>query len=160
MSKISDLKFTRITDPDMFQLVPRYLFEQIDGLDKEAIDLIYNMGASVLTIPLIREKRLVRIANPFVWIVVLSNSDHKIKGFLWFDINVIEKHIFIKIFSVDKEYQSTSNAVSKELTDYIFSLPIDEKYKGRILAQNAHPKAAERHGWKRSKNVLIEIERS
>jgi len=158
MPDISELQFTRIVD---IQLIPRELFEQVDGLDENAIDLIYSLGAGIFTIPapsLYEKGKFVKILSPFVWLVVLQDAEHKIKGFLWAEINVFEKHIFIQMCSIDKKYQSASNVVSKEITNYLFNLPIDKKYKSKIVMATAHPKVFERYGWKKRKRVLMEIE--
>ena len=159
MPDINDLKFWRVTDPAVFQVIPRRLFEQIKELDDEMIENFYQFGTEILTVPVVRNGKLCRVPNPIIWIAVLHDVAHEMKGFVWAEFNIIEKHIFIQAYSVDKEYQSTNGATEKKVVDYLFSLPVPDEIKTKIKMVTARPKVfEEKHGWKRSNNVLMELD--
>jgi hypothetical protein len=156
--KIDELKFQRVVDPAIIQVIPHRLFEQIKELDKDKIDMLYACANDILTLPAVNNLgQLVRVANPVIWFAVLHDIAHVIKGFLWVEIDVIEEHLYIQAFSVDKKYQTKDGAVNKKLIDYLFNLPIPDKLKQKIKMATINPKAAEKWGWKRSKNALMEI---
>jgi hypothetical protein len=159
MSDVSELTFTRVIDPFVFNLIPRHLFEQIDELDKEGIDNMISCGSSIITSSVFNDKgALLRIPNPLVHIVVMTDTENKIRGFFWAKIDVIEKQIFIYASSVDKKYQSNSSAVSDAVIKYLFDLPVDKSFKRKVVSVTTRPKAFERYGWVRSKQVLMEKE--
>ena len=158
MSKIDELKFVRIIDPAVIQAIPRYLFEQIKDNDEKKIDMIYAYASEMLTLPSFNNYgQLVRVANPAIWFAIMHDISHQIKGFLWVDIDLIERHLYIQACSVDKEFQSNSGAVNRKILDYLFGLPIPDEFKQKIQMATLRPKEFERKGWKRSKNVLMEI---
>jgi RecA-family ATPase len=157
MSDINELTLTRVIDPFVFNLIPRYLFEQIDGMDKEGVDNMITCGSSIITTLISNDKgQLFRTPNPLVHIVVMTDLENKIKGFFWAAIDVIEKHIFIYAMSVDKKYQPNTADFSDAVTKYLFDLPIEVKFKQKIVSATTRPKAFERYGWSRSKRVLME----
>ena len=143
MSDINELNFIRITVPDMFRIIPRYLFEQIEGLDGDGIDLIYK-GHFVL--------------DPLNFFVVMSNQEDKntIKGFFWAIVSVLEKRIVLYAVSVDKQYQKFKTELNKRVIDYLFNLPVKVEYKQIIICETARPKALEAYGWSKSKRILME----
>lgn len=157
MPEIDDLQFVRVVDPAVFAVIPRSLFEQIKELDDQAIDAIYANAMSIMTIPVVNEQGLPigRFPKQNVWIAILHDVAHQIKGFLWFDIDVIERLIFVKAASIDKEYQSNNGEVAKCFRDYLMNLPTPFK---KIMWATATPKAYEKHGWVRSKRVLMETQ--
>lgn len=157
--KLDELKFTRIVVPDLFALIPRYLFEQIKELDDEAIDAIRGNATLIMTVPIMDENGKVTGQLPAlnVWIALLYDADLGIKGFLWVEIDLIEKRIFVQACSVDKEYQSTDGAFSKKVVDYLRSLNIPDEIKSNIQLATTTPKAYEKFGWKRTNKVLMEL---
>lgn len=138
---IDDLKFVRV---GRFDYIPRYLFEQINELDSEAIDRIYQLG------PMFSQ-------SPLTLLYVLVDEVKKIKGVLWGMVDVIEGVIYVKVFSVDKEYQSPDGLIIEKAVDYILSLTEGSKLKKEIQFQTTHPNAYEKAGAKRSKYTLMEF---
>jgi len=147
------LTFFRLTAPNSINHVPRYLFEQVKDLDEGAIDRLYQYSSSVLTVVVPSEQGLVRIPNDLVWIAVLQDEGHKIKGFLWLDFDIIEQYIFVQLLTVDKEYQFGD--ILEKSMDYIMNLDIPDVFKKRIEWATTRPKAFERIGWKRAERVLM-----
>jgi len=157
---INDLIFIRVIDPAAFRAIPRYLFEQIKGTDDVMIDRLNQCASEILTTPVVNENgQLIRIPNPIVCIASLHDIARQIKGFLWAEIDIIERHIFVQAYSVDKEYQSNNGAVEKRMVKYLFDLPIPDEFKTKIKMATLQPKVfEEKFGWKRSNKVLMEIE--
>ncbi|GAG06433.1 unnamed protein product [marine sediment metagenome] len=157
--KLEDLKFVRIIDPQLFAVIPRYLFEQIKELNGEMIDAIRENATNILTVPVMNEKGVVVGTLPKlnVWIAALYDVDLGIKGFLWANFDGIEKCIYVHACSVDKEYQSADGAFINKVVEYLRSLPISEKFKNKILMSTSRPKAFEKRGWNRSKKIFMEF---
>jgi len=161
MSDISELKFVQVIDPNVFNILIgtcRHLFKQIEDMDDEKIDVLCKFSSSILTTSVFENGRFLRIPNPLVHIAVLVDNDNKFKGFLWAGIDIVEKHIFIYAFSLDKKYQSSAQADSDAVIKYLKDLPVADEYKQKILTATLRPKGYERCGWKRSKKVLMEFE--
>ena len=159
MPKIDELTFVRAIDPAVVQAIPRYLFEQIKDMDEQKIEMIYGYATSILTVPAVNAiGQIVSVPNPLIWMVIMHDVSHQIKGFLWAKIDIIERRIFVQACSVDRDYQGTNGAVEKRVVDYLFGLPIPDDLKQKIVMSTSRPKACEKHGWHRSKKVLMEIE--
>lgn len=158
MSKFQELRFFPVIDPGFFEFVPQYLFEQIKEINPEAIDRIYKYGSSIVTsINIGPEGQLMRVPNPLVKVAVLFDIKNEIKGFLWAEIDVVENRIFVQAYSVDRKYQSKNGEAIQAMIDYLWNLPIDEKFKRKIVTSTARPKALERRGWKCSEKILMEL---
>jgi len=156
---LSDLKFVRIIAPELFAVIPRYLFENIKELDEKMIDVIYENAAGIMTVPVMNERGVVAGSLPKlnVWIAVLHDATHQIKGFLWVEFDVLERRIFVQACSVDAEYQSTDGAFIKKGIEYLRNLPLSDDMKSNIQMATVKPKAFEKHGWKRTKKVLMRL---
>lgn len=156
---IDDLKFVRITDPQVFAIIPRSLFEQIKEINSDTIDMIYKNAADIMMVPILNDKGVIvwNLPKQNVWIAVLHDISHQIKGFLWASFNSIEKCIYIQACALDKEYQLNNGAVTKKGVEYLRSLPIPDDIKANIRMATIKPKAFEKSGWKRSKKILMEF---
>jgi len=148
--KFEDLKFVRLTEPGQFNLIPRYLFEQVKDEDL-IIDRVYQYGPHSL-------------AHPFTFFHVLVEKDTAlIKGFLWAEIDVYTNILFVNIFSVDREYQGddalkiTLDFAEKiqeeqQLTKIQMITPRPEACEARDKRMNEKPRL------KRSKITILEIQ--
>jgi len=144
MADINELQFFRIVDPRGLVFLPRFrhLIEQIKDINTDRFyDYIINI-----------------VMNPAVWLVLLHDKENIIKGFLWANVDILEEQIYIRAFSVDREYQSLNGEIEKKAVKYLFDLPIDERFKKKIVMSTTRAKACEKFGWKRSEKVLMEIE--
>jgi len=156
---MDNLKFVRIIDQGAFNCIPRYLFEQIKDLDSDAIGRLYQYASSILTIVGLDEGgQIIRVPNPLVHIAVLIDDKHKIKGFFWFQFDPIEQLTFIQEYSVDRSYQSANGDLLNQAKTYVMGLPIPDEYKRVIRWATTKPDAFEKHGFRRAKKVLMEIE--
>lgn len=136
--KFEDLKFIRVTDPDIFRLVvPRRLFEQVKDSTFN-IDRIYQLADNF-------------IKSPCTHFFVLADEDNVVKGVLWAYVNVFNETVQVNLFSVDKEYQF-NNAL--ELTLKFIRSWADNL---KITCLTTRPKAYEKAGWQHGKQIMMEI---
>jgi hypothetical protein len=96
-----------------------------------------------------------QMLNPFSHLYYLANPENLIKGVLWFCIDPLTKDLIIQTYSVDKEYSKEGGAVDK-----LISLIKDIVYKAKLKKTywiTNHPRHSQRHGFKKSKSVLMEF---
>lgn len=141
MPELDELKFVRTFD---FALIPRTLFEQVKEMDAAMIDRVYRFG------PLIG-------GNPLTLLYVLIDQVNKIKGVLWSEINIIEAIIYVRLLSVDKEYQSPNGELLNKAIEFLFSLPTGPELKKEIWFEAMRPGAYEKIGARRAKRIKMEI---
>jgi len=102
---LNDLKFVRTFD---FRHIPRYLFEQVEETDSAMIDRIYRFGSDFAV-------------SPLTLLYVLVDVDYRIKGVLWAEIDLIDAIIFIRLLSIDKEYQSLDSKLLNKVKDFLLN---------------------------------------
>jgi len=148
MFDVKDLQFVRLTDdkpafikPSIINLVPRQLWEQIEDLDRNSIDLIYQSSF---------------LFDPLNWFVVMHDKEHKVQGFFWAIVCPLERRIVLYAVSISRNYQKYKTELNKLIVDYLFNLPVKPEYKQLIIAETTKAKALEAHGWMRSKRILME----
>ena len=145
--KFSDLKFVRLTQPEQFSLVPRYLFEQIKGSDFK-IDRLYQFGPMLL-------------ASPLTFFYILAEKEQLEKGYapakgiLWVEVNPFNDDIHVHVFSIDKEYQN--NGAMAEGIKKVGEIRDIEQLNGKIVTTTTRPKAFEKAGLKKSKRIFMEL---
>jgi len=159
---INELEFVRLVPPNNLTLIPRYLLEQVKGIDARTIDAIYTYANDIMTYPVVNEKGVVvgRIAKTSVWVAVLQDITHVIKGFIWAEFDPIERRVFIQGCSVDRGYQSNNGEVLRRMIDYVKSLNIPQEWKNNIQMTTIQPEAFERVGCSRSRKVLMELKKN
>jgi N-acetylglutamate synthase-like GNAT family acetyltransferase len=95
-----------------------------------------------------------QIHNPYNYLFALIDSDRKIHGYLWAEVNALDHSLFINTFSISKEYWGKGEAIYKA-TEFIKKL--QEKINSpRIFWITTNEKFFSKHGFKKSKNVLME----
>lgn len=149
--KFSDLKFVRLTEPEQFSLIPRYLFEQVKGFDFK-IERLYQFGPILL-------------ASPLTFLYALADKESSlIKGILWAEVNPLDNQLKVHAFSIDREYQQNMDGEFKHdstalnlALDFIRKLQKENNVDNKIEIVTLRPHAYERVGWKKSKKVLMEI---
>lgn len=147
MPELTDLKFVRNYD---FDIVPRYLLEQIPGREWN-IDTLYHYG------PLF-------ISNPFNWLYVLVDVGQVIKGVLWATVDPVLETLAVNILSVDREYQQVNGSLRRSQSK-IVKMAIDflgkeikkTNLKPKIIWTTTRPKPFELTGCKRSKRIVMEV---
>jgi ribosomal protein S18 acetylase RimI-like enzyme len=79
----------------------------------------------------------------------MHDEVHVIKGFVWAEIDLIEKLLYIQALSVDREYQGVNRDVEKAVADEMFKIIDQSKdfgLKNKIVMTTTRPKALEKAG--------------
>lgn len=141
MNRFDELRFIRIQD---FNLIPRYLMEQVKGGDTK-VNRVLQFGTQIAK-------------DPLTLLYVLADTQNKIKGFLWAEIDVFDEVIHVNTLSLDKEYQDRNGTALLKTVDFLKSLLEGSKLQKKITFSTNRPKAFERLGFKRTALVNMEIE--
>ncbi len=142
MSEFSDLKFIRLTSTAQFGIIPEYLFEQLK--EQPDIKRVYQVGA-------------LAIASPLVFIYVMADSNHKIKGVLWLDINLLEKFVFVELLSLDREYQSETGDAIMHVVEFIKTIQFGPEVTKKIVFATTRPGKFTNLGFIKNKKVIMEL---
>ncbi len=82
------------------------------------------------------------------------NEEKKIHGYLWAEVNILDGSLFVNTFSIGKEYWGKGKAIPMVID---FLRVLREKSKAtRVFWISTNEKFFLKHGFKRSKNVLME----
>lgn len=146
--KIEDLRWVRVFTPVH---IPTYLVDQVRDRDFTVDDFYKYQEQSCL-----RMTKEGPSLNPFNHLYVLANSENITKGFLWFTIDALSKDICIHTFSMDKEYWLKGKAVEK-LASFIKDIRRKASLNKVYWVTN-YEKHSMRHGFKRSKSILMEYD--
>jgi exoribonuclease R len=151
MKSMEELEFVRTKD---FNLIPVYLFNQFKDLKADPKDL-YFWGSTAAN-------------NPLTLLYVAVNKQHKIKGFMWAILDVLERVVHVKALTIDKDYQGgniiakAKDKLEEEIRQYNKkadgSLKINNKIKFYTTRSGAFEKAGKELGWKMSKQAIMEID--
>ena len=142
--KIAELKVHRAKSAEDIMRIPSGLLRQVGGLD---IDKVYENAEAL-------------VSSPNVWIMLLSDVTGHIRAVLWFTIDVFENQLVVYLFAVDPEYQSCNLNHARWIGGFLFNLVvIPERYRQKIQWLTERPKLYERFGVKRSRRVILEIDR-
>ena len=143
-----ELRWVRVFSPIH---IPKYLVEQVRDREFSVPDFYKYQELNCL-VPGKEGPTL----NPFNHLYVLVNEGNIVKGFLWFVVDPLTKDIVINTFSMDKEHWGGGKAV-KMLSDHVKEILKKLKLKKVYWITN-YPKHSERHGFKRSRSVLMEYQ--
>jgi hypothetical protein len=135
--KFNNLKFIRIFD---LNLIPRDLIEQVKNTELNT-DLLYQIGDNVTS-------------SPFTLLYAISNEESGVVGVLWASVAVIEDTLWGQMASVRKEYQD--GTIIPAMMDFLQKIR-GELGLGHLKCITTRPRALERYGWKRSKNIIMEV---
>lgn len=141
-----ELRWIRVFTPTH---IPKYLVEQIRHRDFSIEDFFKYQES--LCIKMTPDGPSL---NPMNHLYVLANDENLTKGFVWFIIDALSKAICIQSYSIDKEYWNNGKAVSK-LSVFIKDFLKKSKLEKVYWITN-YPKHSEKHGFKRSRSVLME----
>lgn len=148
MKNSDDLRWVRVFSPIH---IPKYLVEQVRDRDYTVPDFYKYQELNCLI-----DGKDGPTLNPFNHLYVLVDEGNIVKGFLWFVVDPLSKDIIINTFSMDKEYWCSGKAV-KKLSDHVKEILKKLKLKKVYWITN-YPKHSERHGFKRSRSVLMEYQ--
>lgn len=136
------MQWIRLITPDV---IPKYLVEQVRDKDYSVEDFYKYQKINCMHGEMI---------NPFNHLYALCNEENEVKGFLWFVIDPLTKDILLNTYSVDKEYWYGGKAV-EWLTHHMKNI-LNKLNLKKVYWANNYPKHALKHGFKRSKAVLME----
>lgn len=137
-----DLEFIKVRIPQNVRYIPACLIENVKGN-------LYNPQQFY-------EYQQQQIDNPFNLLYVLAGKDHCIWGYLWAELSQFDNTLFVNTFSVDKKYWFKGKCMPKVIQ---FLDKLKEKHEcPRVFWITVNDKFFAKHGFKRSKNVLMEYQ--
>lgn len=137
LPSIDNLSFVRLKIP---KLIPSELIENVKGRTFTPAQF-YKYQES-------------QIDNPYNHLYVLVDADKKIHGYLWAEVNSLDDSLFVNTFSVDKQYWGKGAAIPKVIE---FLAILRERCKSpKVFWISTNPRFFEKHGFKKSKNTLLE----
>lgn len=137
MASATELEFCRLRIP---HLIPLELIESVKGRTFTSEQFYAYQEAQK--------------ENPNNHLYVLIDKDKKIHGFLWAESNCMEGSLFINTFSIGKAYWGKGEAIPKVI-EFLRMLKAKTKAE-RVYWITTNEKFFLKHGFKRSKNVLME----
>lgn len=135
--KVTDLEFVKLKIPT---LLPTSLIESVKGRNFTPEQFI-----------LYQEQQM---DNPANLLYVLIDQDRKIHGYLWAEVNVLDGSLFVNTFSISKEYWGKGEGINKAI-QFLDSLKSKAKIP-RVFWVTTNEKFFAKHGFRRSKNCLME----
>lgn len=145
-AELDELRWVRLFSPVH---IPRCLVEQVRDKDYSVDDFFKYQEINCLM-----QSKEGMTLNPFNHLYALVDPENCVKGFLWFVIDSLSKEMIINTFSVDKSYWGKGAAVQR-LADHVKKIMKKLKIK-KVYWLTNYPKHSERHGFKRSRSVLME----
>lgn len=135
-----DLEFVKIRIPQNIRFIPIHLIESVKG--------------NLYTAKQFYEYQEKQIDNPCNLLYVLLGKDKNIFGFLWAELSAFDNSLFVNTFSVDKAYWFKGQCMPKVIS---FLEGLKKKHDcPRVFWITVNDKFFCKHGFKRSKNVLME----
>ncbi len=135
--KIDELTFVKLKIP---KLIPRELIESVKGRTFTP-EQFYDYQAK-------------QVDNPYNHLFALVDGAKKIHGYLWAEVNVLDDSLFINTFSISKEFWGKGEAIAKATA---FLDELRKKLKSsRVFWVTTNERFFLKHGFKRSKNCLME----
>lgn len=136
-AKIGSFQFVKLKIP---RLIPVELIEGVKGRTFTAHQFI--------------EYQEKQIDNPGNFLYALIDDEKKIKGYLWAELNALDGTLFVNTFSVSKEFWGKGSGIKKAI-DFLETLKNKTKAP-RVFWLTTNEKFFAKHGFKRSKNCLME----
>lgn len=135
---MDNLKFVKLKIP---RLIPIELIEAVKGRTFTP-EQFYDYQES-------------QIDNPNNHLYAVIDEAKKIHGYLWAEINMLDKSLFINTFSIGKEHWGKGKAIDKVIH---FIKEVNQTVKApRIFWISSNGKFFKKHGFKASKNILMEF---
>jgi len=137
-----DLEFVKIRIPQNVRFIPKSLIESVKG-NLYTPEQFYKY----------QEKQ---IDNPCNLLYVLLGKDKNVWGYLWAELSQFDNGLFVNTFSIDKKYWFKGKALPKVIA---FLDTLKSKHKcPRVFWITTNDSFFVKHGFKRSKNVLMEYQ--
>jgi len=137
---IDNLKFIKLKMP---RLIPIDLIESVKGRTFSS-EQFYKY-----------QEEQVKYENPGNLLYVLIDENKKIHGYLWAEISQLDGSMFVNTFSIRKEYWGKGEAIPK-VCEFLRHLKLEHGCE-RVFWITTNEKFFLKHGFSRSKNVLMEF---
>jgi len=139
---LDQLQFIRSMIPENVYLIPRQLIESVKG-QLYTPDQFYKY-----------QIEQAKIQSPYNLLYLLATPQREVVGYLWAELSQFDHSLFVNTFSISKDYWFKGQAIPLVVE---FLELIKEKYTSpRVFWITVNPKFFEKHGFRRSKNVLME----
>jgi hypothetical protein len=135
--RVEDLQFVKLKIP---RLIPKDLIEGVKGRTFSP-EQFYSYQEKL-------------VSNPYNLLFVLVDKEKKIQGYLWCEINMLDGSLFVNTFSINKEYWGKGDAIPK-VVEFLRELKKSTKAT-HVFWVTTNEKFFIKHGFKRSKNCLME----
>jgi N-acetylglutamate synthase-like GNAT family acetyltransferase len=134
---LSKLQFVKLRLP---RLIPHDLIEAVKGRTFTPDDFYVYQEEQV--------------DNFYNHLYAVVDEAKKIQGYLWAEVNILDQSLFVNTFSISKEYWGKGQAIPIAIE---FLKALKKKTKSpRVFWITTNEKFFCKHGFKRSKNVLME----
>ena len=134
---IKKLQFVRLKIP---RLIPIELIEAVKGRTFSVEQFLKYQESQV--------------DNPNNFLYALIDDDKKIHGYLWAELNMLDGTLFVNTFSISKEFWGKGSGIHKAI-EFLETLK-DKTKAPRVFWISTNEKFYAKHGFKRSKNCLME----
>ena len=134
---VAKLEIVRLKIP---RLIPVELIEAVKGRTFSAEQFISY-----------QEKQ---VDNPSNFLYALIDKEKKIHGYLWAELNILDGTLFVNTFSISKAFWGKGNAIKKAV-EFLAKLK-ESTGAPRVYWITTNEKFFAKHGFKRSKNCLME----
>jgi hypothetical protein len=137
LQPLAELTFVKVKIP---RCIPKNLIESVKGRTFTPEQFYrYQEGQS---------------HNPNNYLFGLIDENKVIHGYLWAEKNYLDDSLFINTFSITKEYWNKGEAIAKAI-EFVADLKQKTEAK-RVFWVTTNEKFFAKHGFKKSKNVLME----
>lgn len=137
--KLSGFTFVRLKLP---RLIPQELIELVKG--------------KTFTPEQFYKYQEEQAGNPYNFLFALIDQEKKIQGYIWSETNALDGSLFVNTYSVRKEYWNKGDAIPKAI-EFLKELKKKTGAK-KVFWVSTNDKFYVKHGFKRSKNVLLEYD--
>lgn len=117
-------------------------------------ELIESVKGRTFTVEQFYAYQNQQFRNPYNHLYALIDDEKKIQGYLWAEVNILDGSLFVNTFSISKTYWGKGKAIEKVK---VFLKELKEKVQApRVFWISTNEKFFSKHGFKRSRNVLME----
>lgn len=134
------LEFVRLNRKHFPSLIPHDLIEAVKGRTFSA-EQFYDYQED-------------NVGNPHNYLYGLVDDHKIINGFLWCESNLLDGSLFVNTYSVNKKYWGKGEAVGWAV-NFLKSMQTEIEAP-RVFWATTNEKFFSKHGFKRSKTVLME----
>jgi hypothetical protein len=141
-SNLEDLEFLKIRIPENVRLIPQDVIEAVKGR-LFTPEQFYKY-----------QEEQMRNENPSNLLYAIIGLDKQVEGYLWAEVSQLDGSLFINTFSISEKYWHKGKVMQKIMT--LLNKLKSKLGSPRVFWITTNDKFFVKHGFKRSKNVLME----